>query len=73
VTDPTGTQPPATGPDEAAVKTKFKTWISEVLDERETRAKAEREEREKKDREAAEAAKAANPLNSFLTSLMGKS
>jgi hypothetical protein len=70
--DPT-TQPPATAPDEAAVKNKFKTWISEVLDERETKAAAERKAAEEKAAQDAAAAKAANPLNSFLTSLMGKS
>lgn len=67
------TPPPAPEPDEAAVKNKFKTWVSEVLDEREVKAAADREAKAAKDAEDAAKAKASNPLNSFLTTLMGKS
>lgn len=71
MTDPV-TQP-APAPDEAAVKNKFKTWISEVLDERDTKAAADRKAVADKEAADAAAAKAANPLSSFLTTLMGKS
>jgi len=66
------TPPPAPAPDENEVKTKFKSWIGEVLDEREVRAKADREAAVKKDADDAAAAKAANPLNAMLSGLFGK-
>lgn len=68
MTDPVS--PPA--PDEAAVKNKFQTWFNEVLDQREVKAAAERKEAAEKEAADAKAAKEANPLNSFLSSIMGK-
>lgn len=67
-----GTPPPTPAPDENEVKSKFKSWIGEVLDEREVRAKTDREAAAKKEAEDAAAAKAANPLNAMLSGLFGK-
>ena len=66
------TPPPTPPADENAVKEKFKTWIGEVLDEREVkRAQAEKDKAEA-DAKAAADAKASNPINSLFSSLMGK-
>lgn len=62
-------QPPATDPKQT--ESTLKKWFNEVLDERETKAAAEREEAEKKAAEEAEKKRTNGPVG-FLDSLIGK-
>ena len=56
--------------DEKQTESTFKTWMNQVLDERETKAKADAEAKAKKDAEEADQRRTREPL-SMLKSFLG--
>jgi hypothetical protein len=57
-------------PDDKKTESTFKKWVNDVLDERETKAKADAEEKAKKDKEEADKHRTREPA-SLLRQFLG--